>query len=302
MQSRAMYLLAAVAAFCACANAYHVTTHREESSTDPPMMQLRHAIDYNRTDTTLLGLRELVGRGRVKETADALDPHLTMINENLFERLPCLLKGDPQQLALAREMATITSGLGAAHAALLYELKASQELRDHCARLLESTDEEYRGLDSRHYMLVALYMEPWIFRVWSNFTSKSYIEPWEEADRKRDTLQKCIEILDEKHSGLEDLCSSIRQIIRDLSYFPLRIGPMNPDPYDWCIDIAPWIGDGRCTYLTSLIDGGWRRGGAQERKVLSKELYWKYIVKAGASGGTILQEDDYSDWWGAMSC
>ena len=296
-----MYLLAAVAAFCACANS-HDFTHLVVSSTDRPIMQLRHAIDYNRTDTTLLGLPELFGIPRVKETADALDPHLEMVNKNLFETLPCLLKVVPPQLTLAREITTIRRGLEAARAAVLYELNASQKLRDHCARLLESTDEEYRGLNSRHYMLFALYVEPCIFRVLSNFTSKSYIEPWEEADRKRDTLQKCIEILDEKHSGLEDLCSGIRQIILDLSFFPLRIGPMNRDPYDWCTDIAPWIGDDRCAYLRSLIDGGWRRGGAQERKVLPKELYWKYIVKAGPSGGTILQEDDYSDWWGAMSC
>ena len=121
-------------------------------------------------------------------------------------------------------MTVITSGLKAAHAALLYELNVSEKLRDRCARLLESTDEEYRGLESRHYILFALYMELWIFRAWSNFTSKSYIEPWEEADRKRDTLQKCIEVLDEKHSGLEDLYSSIRQIMLDLSYYPLMIG------------------------------------------------------------------------------
>lgn len=36
-----------------------------------------------------------------------------------FETLPCLLKGDPPQLTLAREMTTITSALEAAHAALL---------------------------------------------------------------------------------------------------------------------------------------------------------------------------------------
>ncbi|KAM0800541.1 hypothetical protein BDR22DRAFT_821420 [Usnea florida] len=274
-----MYLLAAVAAFCACA-IYYNPTHLVEAANAPPVLLLRHAI----------------------ETADALDPHLKMVNKNLFETLPCLLKGDPPQLTLAREITTVTSGLKAANAAILYELNASQKLRDYYARLLEATDEEYRGLNSRRYLLFALYGEPWIIRVWSNFTSKSYIEPWEEADRKRDTLQKSIEMLDQKHSGLEETCSSIRQIIRDLSYFPLRIAPMNPDPYDWCIDIAPWIGDDRCTYLRSLIDGGWGRGGVQERMILVKELYWTYVVKAGASGGTILQEDDYSDWWGALSC
>ena len=49
-------------------------THLVESSTDPPIMQLRHGIDYNRIDTTLLGLLELFGIPRVKETDSPESP------------------------------------------------------------------------------------------------------------------------------------------------------------------------------------------------------------------------------------
>ena len=97
-----MYLLAAVAAFCACA-IYYNPTHLVEPANALPVLLLRYAI----------------------ETADALDPHLKMVNRNLFETLLCLLKEDPPQLTLTREITTVTSGLKAAHAALLYELNVS---------------------------------------------------------------------------------------------------------------------------------------------------------------------------------